>query len=84
MFSAVECFDTRDSYRCGPCPPGMTGDGSRGSCVPYMSCADKPCFPGVSCIDTLIGPKCGSCPRGYRGDGTKDGCRFDLMIITSF
>ncbi|XP_073822838.1 cartilage oligomeric matrix protein-like [Musca autumnalis] len=67
-FPGVECFDTYYyGPSCGPCPPGMVGDGK--ACSPLVTCADNPCFNGVPCHDTVYGAKCESCPLGFEGDG---------------
>ena len=36
--------------RCGQCPRGYEGDGTRNGCV-RRPCLAKPCFPGVACQD---------------------------------
>lgn len=58
-----------DGYRCGPCPPGQTGDGK--VCNPISACDPNPCFPGVQCTNTNSDPyfRCGPCPPGFTGDG---------------
>lgn len=67
----VQCFNVGNSYRCGSCPPGLTGDGRRGNCrVARVGCNSNPCFEGVACADTTEGFRCGSCPKGYEGNGT--------------
>ena len=67
----VKCYDVSNGYRCGPCPPGMTGDGRRGNCVvARIGCDTNPCFKGVQCVDTTDGFRCGNCPVGYDGNGT--------------
>lgn len=65
--SGVQCQDTDNGPRCGPCPPGFSGDGK--SCNRLYTCELAPCFPGVECRDTAEGPKCGQCPAGFSGDG---------------
>ena len=76
FLAGVDCHDDPDlGYRCGPCPPGMTGDGT--DCRPYRpipSCGPDTCYPGVRCVDTPDGPRCGPCPPGLVGDGTRSGC----------
>lgn len=70
-FAGVRCQDTpAGDFRCGPCPPGFTGDGVR--CRPQDRCGqDRPCFPGVECRNTPDGGyQCGPCPEGFQGDGT--------------
>ena len=70
--TGVECQDYPNGYRCGPCPPGLTGDGRRGTCQPIKyGCETRPCYPGVECTDTDDGKFiCGECPTGYEGNGT--------------
>ena len=43
-FPGVNCMETADGVRCGPCPRGYIGNGR--TCRPGISCADRPCFPG--------------------------------------
>ncbi|KAK2179168.1 hypothetical protein NP493_505g01035 [Ridgeia piscesae] len=73
-FPGVECRDTVEGVRCGACPPGYTGDGTREGCR-RSQCQDTPCYPGVPCRDTPSGPSCGPCPPGMTGDGSRRGCR---------
>ena len=42
-FPGVHCQPLADTYRCGSCPPGFTGDGER--CQPNF-CDPNPCYPG--------------------------------------
>ncbi|XP_055332011.1 cartilage oligomeric matrix protein-like isoform X2 [Paramacrobiotus metropolitanus] len=72
-FPGVQCQSLDDTYRCGPCPPGFTGDGR--SCQPDY-CNPNPCHPGVACQSAHDGPRCGPCPQGTTGDGRE--CRRDL------
>ncbi|NXR35200.1 TSP3 protein, partial [Zosterops hypoxanthus] len=68
-FSGVDCMETYEypGYRCGPCPPGLEGNGTH--CVDIEECAHaNPCFPGSKCINTAPGFRCEPCPRGYRGN----------------
>lgn len=72
LVSGVTCYDIGNGYRCGPCPLGLTGDGTRDGCRPFRpSCDSNPCFPGVECSDTSDGYTCGPCPEGYHGNGTQ-------------
>ncbi|GIX87096.1 thrombospondin-4 [Caerostris darwini] len=43
-YPGVQCADTSDGFRCGPCPRGYTGDGV--SCKQVVTCNDRPCFEG--------------------------------------
>ncbi|KAM6037708.1 LOW QUALITY PROTEIN: thrombospondin-3 [Theristicus caerulescens] len=68
-FSGVDCMETYEypGYRCGPCPPGLEGNGTH--CADIDECAyANPCFPGSKCINTAPGFRCEPCPRGYRGN----------------
>ncbi|XP_029814017.1 thrombospondin-3 [Manacus vitellinus] len=68
-FSGVDCMETYEypGYRCGPCPPGLEGNGTH--CTDIEECAHaNPCFPGSKCINTSPGFRCEPCPRGYRGN----------------
>ncbi|XP_031829184.1 thrombospondin isoform X2 [Nomia melanderi] len=68
-FPGADCRDTPQGPRCGPCPPGYTGDGYR--CAKMANpCASNPCYPGVRCYDRVGGYRCGSCPNGFVGNGT--------------
>uniref|UniRef100_A0A8C0PKP1 Thrombospondin-3 n=2 Tax=Canis lupus familiaris TaxID=9615 RepID=A0A8C0PKP1_CANLF len=67
-FRGVDCMEVYEypGYRCGPCPPGLQGNGTH--CTDINECAHAdPCFPGVSCINTMPGFHCEACPRGYKG-----------------
>ncbi|XP_076216251.1 thrombospondin-3 [Aptenodytes patagonicus] len=68
-FSGVDCMETYEypGYRCGPCPPGLEGNGTH--CADIDECSHaNPCFPGSKCINTAPGFRCEPCPRGYRGN----------------
>ena len=66
--TGVECRDTETGYRCGACPPGYTGDGTRRGCRRERpKCDSQPCYPGVACQDTREGYRCGACPAGLTG-----------------
>jgi hypothetical protein len=65
-------------YHCGPCPPGLRGDGR--DCTAPDPCRPNPCFPGVACRAVTSGDdgdsnaveedfECGVCPPGMQGDG---------------
>ncbi|GIY95080.1 thrombospondin-4 [Caerostris extrusa] len=66
-YPGVQCADTSDGFRCGPCPRGYTGDGV--SCKQVVTCNDRPCFEGVRCYDVDSSYRCGPCPPGYTGNG---------------
>ncbi len=40
----VSCSTHGTDYTCGPCPPGLVGDGE--NCGPPGLCSPNPCFPG--------------------------------------
>uniref|UniRef100_A0A672L577 Cartilage oligomeric matrix protein n=1 Tax=Sinocyclocheilus grahami TaxID=75366 RepID=A0A672L577_SINGR len=61
----VECIMTPSGVKCGPCPEGMTGNGTY--CTDVDECAVMPCHMGVRCINTSPGFRCGPCPAGYMG-----------------
>uniref|UniRef100_A0A2K6ECN2 Thrombospondin 3 n=1 Tax=Macaca nemestrina TaxID=9545 RepID=A0A2K6ECN2_MACNE len=67
-FRGVDCMEVYEypGYRCGPCPPGLQGNGTHCSDINECVHAD-PCFPGSSCINTMPGFHCEACPRGYKG-----------------
>ncbi|XP_066118013.1 thrombospondin-3 isoform X4 [Saccopteryx bilineata] len=67
-FRGVDCMEVYEypGYRCGPCPPGLQGNGTH--CTDINECAHAdPCFPGSSCINTMPGFHCEACPQGYKG-----------------
>ncbi|KAM9686574.1 thrombospondin-3 isoform 9-T9 [Trichechus inunguis] len=67
-FRGVDCMEVYEypGYRCGPCPPGLQGNGTH--CTDINECAHAdPCFPGSSCINTMPGFHCEACPPGYKG-----------------
>ncbi|TRY57436.1 hypothetical protein DNTS_031424, partial [Danionella cerebrum] len=61
----VECIVTPSGIKCGPCPNGMTGNGTH--CEDIDECSLMPCHMGVRCINTSPGYRCGPCPAGYMG-----------------
>ncbi|XP_071447351.1 cartilage oligomeric matrix protein [Hetaerina americana] len=68
-FPGVQCGETANGVRCGPCPRGYVGDGR--TCTEGITCQDRPCYPGVRCADTVQGFQCGPCPSGHVGDGQR-------------
>ncbi|XP_071968461.1 cartilage oligomeric matrix protein [Engystomops pustulosus] len=64
-FSGVTCTETSFGFKCGPCPPGYTGNGTH--CTDINECTANPCFPRVRCVNTAPGFHCEPCPLGYIG-----------------
>ncbi|KAG2462582.1 TSP3A protein, partial [Polypterus senegalus] len=67
-FKGVSCMETYEypGYRCGPCPEGMSGNGTH--CQDIDECLlAQPCFPGARCVNTAVGFQCEACPPGYWG-----------------
>ncbi|KAG7264247.1 hypothetical protein CRUP_016250 [Coryphaenoides rupestris] len=62
--SCIEAFEF-PGYRCGPCPPGTTGNGTH--CKDIDECGAWPCFSHSSCINTPGGFTCQPCPAGFWG-----------------
>ncbi|XP_078288051.1 thrombospondin-3-like [Rhinoraja longicauda] len=67
-FESVACMETYEhpGYRCGACPAGFTGNGSRCTDIDECSFAN-PCFSGSKCLNAEPGFRCEPCPAGYRG-----------------
>ncbi|XP_054031150.1 cartilage oligomeric matrix protein [Dryobates pubescens] len=64
-FPGVSCTETATGFRCGPCPPGYSGNGT--ACTDINECNAAPCFPKVQCINTSPGFRCDPCPPGFTG-----------------
>uniref|UniRef100_A0A4W5Q0W7 Thrombospondin 3a n=1 Tax=Hucho hucho TaxID=62062 RepID=A0A4W5Q0W7_9TELE len=67
-FKGVSCMETFDylGYRCGPCPEGMTGNGTHCQDIDECSIA-QPCYSPGACINTVKGFSCELCPPGLWG-----------------
>ncbi|CAL8344906.1 unnamed protein product [Gadus morhua 'NCC'] len=61
----VQCMETPQGVKCGPCPDGMVGNGTH--CTDVDECTVVPCHMGVRCVNTAPGFRCGACPAGYTG-----------------
>ena len=55
-----------DMCRCGPCPEGLTGNGTICSDLDECDLAD-PCDVAATCYNLVPGFRCGPCPPGYTG-----------------
>lgn len=69
-FKDVICNETDSKALCGPCPPGLTGNGF--ICKEINDCKSNPCYSGVKCTDLLAPERgfiCGPCPQGQTGNG---------------
>uniref|UniRef100_A0AAR2K936 TSP C-terminal domain-containing protein n=1 Tax=Pygocentrus nattereri TaxID=42514 RepID=A0AAR2K936_PYGNA len=80
-YKGVSCMEVMEypGYRCGPCPEGMTGNGTHcqdidEECVDIDECADQTgaCVPNSVCINTGSF-RCGQCKAGFVGNQTT-GC----------
>uniref|UniRef100_A0A8C2PV57 Thrombospondin 3b n=1 Tax=Cyprinus carpio TaxID=7962 RepID=A0A8C2PV57_CYPCA len=81
-YNAVSCMESMmfPGYQCGPCPEGMTGNGTHcqdidEECVDIDECAEHSgaCVPNSVCINTAGSFKCGQCKAGFVGNQTA-GC----------
>ncbi|KAK7124768.1 hypothetical protein R3I94_018977 [Phoxinus phoxinus] len=66
-YNGVSCMEslTYPGYQCGPCPEGMTGNGTH--CQDIDECTAQPCFSAELCVNTAKGFTCESCPIGFIG-----------------
>uniref|UniRef100_A0AAR2KWE7 Thrombospondin 3 n=1 Tax=Pygocentrus nattereri TaxID=42514 RepID=A0AAR2KWE7_PYGNA len=67
-FKGVACMETFEfpGYRCGPCPEGMTGNGTH--CHDIDECMlAQPCYSPSACVNTVKGFSCEPCPQGLWG-----------------
>uniref|UniRef100_A0A673ILF9 Thrombospondin-3b n=1 Tax=Sinocyclocheilus rhinocerous TaxID=307959 RepID=A0A673ILF9_9TELE len=66
-YNAVSCMESTmyPGYQCGPCPEGMTGNGTH--CQDIDECTAQPCFSAELCVNTAKGFTCESCPIGFTG-----------------
>uniref|UniRef100_A0A8C2KIS2 Cartilage oligomeric matrix protein n=1 Tax=Cyprinus carpio TaxID=7962 RepID=A0A8C2KIS2_CYPCA len=77
----VECIMTPSGAKCGPCPEGMTGDGTHCTdvdevCKDINECENSNggCVENSNCINTPGSFRCGHCMTGFVGDQVK-GCK---------
>uniref|UniRef100_A0A8C1ZYJ0 Thrombospondin 3b n=1 Tax=Cyprinus carpio TaxID=7962 RepID=A0A8C1ZYJ0_CYPCA len=70
-YNAVSCMESMmfPGYQCGPCPEGMTGNGTH--CQDIDECTAQPCFSAELCVNTAKGFTCESCPIGFTGPTLK-------------
>uniref|UniRef100_A0A8B9KMF8 Thrombospondin 3a n=1 Tax=Astyanax mexicanus TaxID=7994 RepID=A0A8B9KMF8_ASTMX len=67
-FKGVACMEIFEfpGYRCGPCPEGMTGNGTH--CHDIDECVlAQPCYSPSACVNTAKGFSCEPCPPGFWG-----------------
>uniref|UniRef100_A0AAY4DYF5 TSP C-terminal domain-containing protein n=1 Tax=Denticeps clupeoides TaxID=299321 RepID=A0AAY4DYF5_9TELE len=67
-YKGVPCMETLEfpGYRCGPCPEGMTGNGTH--CLDINECElAQPCYSPEACVNTAKGFTCEPCPPGLWG-----------------
>ncbi|XP_078655610.1 uncharacterized protein LOC144902206 [Branchiostoma floridae x Branchiostoma belcheri] len=69
-FEGVTCQNIDSAtFRCGPCPAGLSGDGV--TCVDIDECSlTSPCFANATCENSNPGYECGKCPVGYTGESS--------------
>jgi len=67
----VDCINLPGSFKCGPCPPGYSGNGRVCRDIDECSTNNGGCStsPLVECINTPGSRRCGLCPAGFTGDG---------------
>uniref|UniRef100_A0A8C1PAV9 Thrombospondin 3b n=1 Tax=Cyprinus carpio TaxID=7962 RepID=A0A8C1PAV9_CYPCA len=70
-YNGVSCMESMmfPGYQCGPCPEGMTGNGTH--CQDIDECTAQPCFSAELCVNTAKGFTCESCPIGFTGPTLK-------------
>ncbi|KAI4892236.1 hypothetical protein NFI96_028199, partial [Prochilodus magdalenae] len=66
-YKGVSCMEVMEypGYRCGPCPDGMTGNGTH--CQEIDECSVEPCYSAQACVNTDKGFRCDPCPAGFSG-----------------
>ncbi|KAI8516137.1 hypothetical protein Bbelb_069500, partial [Branchiostoma belcheri] len=69
-FEGVTCQNIDSAtFRCGPCPAGLSGDGVTCEDIDECSLA-SPCFANATCENSNPGYECGKCPVGYTGESS--------------
>ncbi|XP_072037690.1 cartilage oligomeric matrix protein-like isoform X2 [Amphiura filiformis] len=70
-FHGVACTNIPNQnpgYRCGQCPIGFEGNGTRNGCYDINECTEyDPCTTITECQNTIPGFRCTDCPPGYEG-----------------
>ncbi|KAH8397987.1 hypothetical protein KR222_008302, partial [Zaprionus bogoriensis] len=68
---STECINLPGSFTCGPCAPGLTGNGVNCRDINECETNNGGCSlsPRVACINTYGSSHCGDCPVGWTGDG---------------
>uniref|UniRef100_A0A667ZGS3 Thrombospondin 3a n=1 Tax=Myripristis murdjan TaxID=586833 RepID=A0A667ZGS3_9TELE len=66
-YKGVACMESLQypGYACGPCPAGMSGNGTH--CQDIDECVLQPCFSPAACVNTVGGFSCEPCPPGLWG-----------------
>ncbi|KAM4052828.1 thrombospondin-4-like isoform 2-T2 [Anomaloglossus baeobatrachus] len=79
-FSGVTCTETPSGFKCGPCPPGYTGNGTvcndiNEMCQDLDECGNNPCPAKTVCTNTKGSYKCSACKSGSGGEKQISACK---------